>query len=356
MIDGILLVDKPDGTTSADVVRAVKRRAPADERRPPGHARSDGDRVAAALHRRRAPRSRSSSAPSARPTAARSDSASRPTRSTSTGTWSLERAACRAIDAAAARRGRGALAGARRAAAADVLGGQDAGPDALRARPRRRRRSSVRRGRSRSCTSTLEPSRDDPAGRASRSAARRGPTCASSPRTSLASSARWPPCERCVGPGSATSSVAEATLWPSCIARGAGLAAPIAPRDALRSARGSRSTPGTAFAIASGPARRPRRHRTARARRSGWRALLAPERRLLAVLEAERRRVDAPPGRHARGEPALQAVSGMLRAIQAKNGGRTVALAAARKAGVGRELPVPRDGHGLLGGADRAPE
>ena len=52
VVNGILLVDKPDGLTSAGVVRALKRAARAAQGRPPRHARSVRDRPAAALPRR----------------------------------------------------------------------------------------------------------------------------------------------------------------------------------------------------------------------------------------------------------------------------------------------------------------
>ena len=82
MIDGLVVVDKPAGFTSHDVVAKLRKALRAEARRARGHARSRRDRRAAR-------RARSGDAAAAVPagddegrTGARSRSASRPTRST----------------------------------------------------------------------------------------------------------------------------------------------------------------------------------------------------------------------------------------------------------------------------------
>ena len=144
--DGLVVVDKPAGWTSHDVVAKLRRHLRAAPRRPRGHARPRRDRRAARRPRPGAPGCCASSRRAGRRTGA--------TVVFGVATDTLDASGAvldrRPMPRDARRRSSAAIARVRRrhrAGAADGVGDQGRRPAALRARPARARRSSARRGR-----------------------------------------------------------------------------------------------------------------------------------------------------------------------------------------------------------------
>ena len=124
LMHGILLIDKPDGITSAEVVRRVKRQVKV-QGRPPRHAGSVRDRPAAALSRRSRPRSRSSSTPPTNATRGLISSSARADQYSGDRTGATVRTGhCAGSFARRSRRAGPALFRRASADAADVFGGE----------------------------------------------------------------------------------------------------------------------------------------------------------------------------------------------------------------------------------------
>ena len=181
MIDGFLVIDKPAGLTSHDVVQRVRRLGQAAPRRPPGHARSARDRRAADRARRgdqalAAPDPRREELPRQS-----CSSASRPRPTTARARWSRARDGPVA-DPRRAREGAVRVRGRDRAGAAAVLGGE-----ARAARPPTAARAAARKSGSSRAASRSAASSSSPTSRRSsrsRSTAAPAPTCARWPTTS----------------------------------------------------------------------------------------------------------------------------------------------------------------------------